>query len=242
MSVASVRVTQILSGITAGASTVAELPQRLVAACARSLPVTGVGLILTTADGPIGTVAVTDGVAGVLEELQFSLGEGPGVEASASGRPVLVPDLAGVSPARWPGFSAGVAEASVRSIFAFPLRVGGIRVGVLDLYRDRVGALTEDELTEALSFADAATLLLLDLQAGTAGNGAAVATIPLLADRAEVHQATGMITVLAKVTLMQALSLLRARAYASGRPVSDVARDVLAGVEHITDDRSGHDG
>src|SRR3954452_15558150 len=72
----------------------APLPAVLVDMCARSLPVSGVGMALMTDDGPAGTVAATDGNALEVEELQFSLGEGPCVDASQTGLPVLQPDLA----------------------------------------------------------------------------------------------------------------------------------------------------
>jgi AmiR/NasT family two-component response regulator len=121
-------------------------------------------------------------------------------------------------------------------VFAFPLRVGAIRVGVLDLYRDRAGPLSTDELAEALSFADAATLLLLHEQASTAASSA----VPVLDDRAEVHQATGVVSVQAAVGLAEALVLLRARAYADERPLGDLARDVLTGtVSFRNNDETG---
>ena len=206
--------------------------------CAGGLPVTGVGLLLMTDAGPAGVVAVTDGAAAVLEDLQFTLGEGPCVEASRTGRPVLVADLVGSGPGRWPGFAAGAVGAGVCAVFAFPLRVGEIRVGVLDLYRNRPGSLSDEELAEALCFADAATGVLLHLQAqGSADRY--LGSIPVLEDRAEVHQATGVISVHAGVDLAQALVLLRARAFAVDRPVTAVARDVLAGVVRFTVDGDG---
>jgi len=204
--------------------------------CAPTLPVSGVGLALMTDDGPAGIIAATDGAAMELEELQFTLGEGPCVDASQTGRPVLQPDLARTAPLRWPGFAGGALDAGVRAVFAFPLRVGAIRVGVLDLYRDRAGPLSTDELAEALSFADAATLLLLHEQASTAASSA----VPVLDDRAEVHQATGMVSVQAAVGLAEALVLLRARAFADERALGDLARDVLTGtVSFRKDDETG---
>src|SRR5215218_1432824 len=164
---ASVRVTEILAAVRAGSPHGSGLAAGLVHACARSLPVSGVGLALMTAKGPAGTVAATDGAALELEELQFSLGEGPCVDASRSGRPVLQPDLARTAPLRWPAFAGGALQAGIRAVFAFPLRVGAIRVGVLDLYRDSAGPLSQAELTDALFFADAATLVLLHAQAGS---------------------------------------------------------------------------
>ncbi len=237
--VASVRVAAILSGIATGSTPVATLPQRLVAACALALPITGAAIVLMTDSGPAGTVAATDGPAAVMEELQFTLGEGPCVDSSTTGRPVLQADLARSGPRRWPGFSAGALDAGIRAIFALPLRVGGIRLGVLDLYRDRPGALTEVELGEALSFADAATAVLLHLQAQGRTEASELGSIPVLEDRAQVHQATGMIAVEARVTLTQALVLLRARAFAAERPILDLARDVVARTVRFTTDPDG---
>ncbi|MGR6963520.1 GAF and ANTAR domain-containing protein [Geodermatophilus sp. URMC 61] len=222
---ASTRVAEILRAAWAGSPDGTGLPASLAAACVRSLSVTGVGLALMTDDGPAGIVAATDGAARELEELQFTLGEGPCVDASGTGRPVLQPDLAATAPLRWPAFAGGALEAGVRAVFAFPLRVGAIRVGVLDLYRDRAGPLSADELTEALSFADAATLVLLDAQAGSP----VLVPVPVLDDRAEVHQATGVVSVQAAVGLAEALVLLRARAFADPQPLGDLARKVLAG-------------
>src|SRR3954447_12277297 len=158
-------VTEILSAVWAASRDGEGPPDSLVRLCARTLAASGVGLALMTDDGPAGTVAVSDGGALQLEELQFTLGEGPCVDASRTGRPVLVPDLAATSPGIWPQFGAGADAAGLRAVFALPLQVGGIRLGVLDLYRRSAGALSREELADALSFADAATQLLLDLQA-----------------------------------------------------------------------------
>jgi GAF domain-containing protein len=223
--VASRRVAEILRAAWADSPDGTGLPASLAVACVRSLPVSGVGLALMTDEGPAGTIAATDGAAIELEQLQFTHGEGPCVDASRTGRPVLQPDLARTAPPRWPAFAGGALEAGIRAVFAFPLRVGAIRLGVLDLYRDRTGPLSPGELTEALSFADAATLVLLNAQAGSPVRGALL----VVDDRAEVHQATGVVSVQAGVGLTDALVLLRARAFTEGRSLADLARDVLAG-------------
>src|SRR4051812_46972955 len=228
---ASRAVTEILSLVRAGSRDGVEPPKSLVRLCARSLPVSGVGLALMTDDGPAGTVAASDGGALELEELQFTLGQGPCVDASRTGRPVLVPDLASTSSRTWPQFGAGADAAGLRAVFAFPLQIGGIRLGVLDLYRDTAGQLSRADLADALTYADAATQLLLDLQAQDTAQGLPPPhALAVLDDRAEVHQATGVVSVRAGVSLAQALALLRARAYTEGRPIGDLARDVLDGV------------
>jgi hypothetical protein len=232
---ASQRVAEILSGAWAGSPDGSALPAALVHGCAGALPVKGVGLALMTERGPAGTVAATDGAALQLEDLQFTLGEGPCVDASQSGRPVLQPGLAVTAPKRWPAFASGALAAGVAAVFAFPLRVGAIRVGVLDLYRETPGTLSPGELREALAFADAATLLLLYLQTRGPSDELSANALALLDDRAEVHQATGVVSVQADVGLAEALVLLRARAYAEQRRVGDLARDVLAGGADFAD-------
>jgi len=178
--------------------------------------------------GPEGLVAATDGPAIAMEDLQFSLGEGPCVDASSSGRPVLQPDLRSTGPPRWPGFGPAALDAGIAAIFAFPLQVGKIRLGVLDLYRDTPGILTPDQLTESLAYADAAAMVLLHLQARQPPGGELDPDlIGACLNLAEVHQATGMIAVQATVGLTEALLLLRAHAYGSERKILDVSYDVL---------------
>lgn len=225
----SVSAVRLLLDIAGAGADAADLPRRLVRACRTALPVTGVGLALATSDGPAGTVACTEGQAEAMEDLQFALGEGPCVESSRTGRPVLTPDLARTGPERWPAFSAGAAEAGVRAVVALPLRVGGIRLGVLGLYGDRVGGLSSAQFGTALDFADAATSLLLDSQARGDTEGPPLAAVGVIGDRAVVHQATGMVAVQAEVGLTVALALLRARAFATGGELADVAHEVLAG-------------
>jgi hypothetical protein len=204
------------------------LPQALCEVCATDLAVSGAGLALVTEDGHQGVVAATDGVAATTEDLQFSLGQGPGVDASRHGRPVLQPDLR-CAGARWPGFVPDALAGGVAAVFAFPLQLGGVRLGALDLYRDDAGSLDTHELGEALTFAETATTVLLCLQLETGTGGLHPQQSESLAgSRFEVNVATGMVSAQLDVDLADALVVLRAHAYAAERLVSDVARDVVA--------------
>jgi hypothetical protein len=226
--VSATRVQQILTTVMTAERHGLTLPDLLCAACVSDLPVTGAGMALMSSLGATGMVSATDGAARTMEELQFSLGEGPCIDASERGRPVLQPQLRATAPLLWPGFGPAALDAGIEAIFAFPLQVGGIRLGVLDLYRDSAGDLDAADLREALAYADAATLVMLHLQDQMPGDGA---LHPDLADRTRfrlvVHQATGMVAVQTGVSLAQALLLLRARAYSSERTLADVARDVV---------------
>jgi hypothetical protein len=140
---------------------------------------------------------------------------------------VLEPDLVAAGSPRWPRFDTAAHDAGVRAVFALPLRVGAIRVGVLDLYRDTAGPLTSADLAEALAFADAATAMVLHLQDHDGQDGADSALTGRIGTRAVVHQATGMITIQLGLSLAEALLRLRAHAYAAGRTVSAIAADVV---------------
>ena len=230
------RVSEILSRVADGRASDTLLPARLCAECLSALPVSGVALALMTADGPSGVVlAATDARARQLEELQFTLDEGPCVEASRSDHPVLHPELTATGSVRWPRYGVAALDADVHAIFAFPLQVGAIRVGVLDLYRDTPGHLTVDELGDALAFADAATVLLLYLQDHPGPDGARSALTGPIDSRAAVHQATGMISIQLGVSLTEALLRLRAYAYETGQTVTAIAAEVVSRRLHFDD-------
>jgi hypothetical protein len=240
-----VRVAQILARLTADGATVEQLPDRLVRLGLTSLPLSGASIALATAAGPTSTLAATAGAAREVEEQQFALGEGPCVDAARSSRPVLVPDLRRSGPARWPILTPAALALGVGAVFAFPLHVGAIRLGVLGLYSDQAGLLSQDELAEALHLADAATTVLLHLASveeahppfrDDRAGGPRVLGLQVLDGRAEVHQATGALAETLTISLEQALMLLRARAFSSGRAIADVAVDVLAGRLDLADD------
>jgi GAF domain-containing protein/ANTAR domain-containing protein len=242
--VASSRVRQILLAVLTDPpgdiSAASQVWDRLCAAAVAALPVTGVAVALMTTEGHGGLLAASDAAAKELENIQLVLGEGPCLDASRTGRPVLQPDLESTGLAHWPGFAPSAADAGVAAVFAFPLQFGAIRLGVLDLYRTTAGSLDASQLAEALDFAVAATTILLDLQHG-ASRGR---MHPLLAEAAdgqrEIHQATGMVSVQAGVTLAEAMLLLQARAYAAGTSLIDVAEQVLA--RRVSFHPNGDDG
>jgi ANTAR domain len=199
---------------------------RLVSAadvCAAVVPgvqVTGAWLSAGLDAQPGHLMQVTDDVARQLADLQLTLGEGPLIDASGSSGPVLASELADREwRTRWPAFGPAASKAGAAAVFAFPLVVGAIRAGVLGLYRDRPGPLSGFQLGDALVFADAATLLLLNAHDRPAD---------LASYRAEIDQATGMLTEQLDVNITDAFVRLRAYAYVNDIQLADVARDIVA--------------
>ena len=201
------------------------------AAAVAAVEVTGAWLSAASGSPAGHVMQVTDDVSEQLAELQLTLGEGPSVDVAAFGGPTLASDLTErESGRRWPAFAPAACQAGAGAVFAFPLAIGAIQAGVLGLYRDKPGRLSDVQLGDALLFADAATLLLLDAQAdGFDGRDGHDGQQPGLArHRAEIDQATGMLTEQLGVGITEAFTRLRAYAYANDLRLADVARDIVA--------------
>jgi hypothetical protein len=198
---------------------------RICALAVTRLAVTGAGVsLIRRPDLPSeqSLAWASDPVAARLEDLQLTVGEGPGLAATAAGTPVLVPELAGTL-ARWPAFAPAALAAGVAAVFSFPLVLGAIRLGSLDCYRDTPGELGPDEVGDALVLAEAAFAAVLGAVAGHAPDD-----LGWISDiHAEVHQACGIVMYELKITIDMALMRIRAYAYVHDLPISVVARQIV---------------
>jgi hypothetical protein len=221
------RVQELKAGLRRDHERGASPGRRLCRACVDLIAVSGAGIMLMDDEENGTPLGLSDEVTGAVEDLQFTLGEGPGVDAHVLGRPVLGPRLDDPDHARWPAFAPAAVTAGVLAAFGFPLRVGAIRLGSLDLYHGRSGDLAAAQLTDAIAMADIVTGAVIAVQDG--------ATVGSLAEemdnpgdlRAAVHQASGMISGQVGITLQSSLLRLRGYAYSEGRSINDVARDVV---------------
>jgi hypothetical protein len=217
------RLLRVLSRLEEGGTGTA----RLCEVCADVMSMTGAGIMLMSGDVPRGSVCSSNDVSALIEDLQYTLGEGPCIDAYGQDRPILEGDLAGSGAARWVAFAPGALDAGARAVFGFPLRVGAVRLGALNLYRDRAGPLNDDQHAEALVVAGVAARAVLAMQAG-ASAGALGAELESGADlRFVVHQAAGMVSAQLDVSVGEALIRLRAHAFASQRLLAEVAKDVV---------------
>jgi hypothetical protein len=215
--------------------------RRLCEGSAEITDMSGAGIMLMSADLPRGSLCTTDAVSSLIEELQFTLGEGPCVDAFREDRPVSEPDLIHPATPRWFGFAPPAIEAGALAVFGFPLQVGAIRLGALNLYRDRPGRLSDEQHADGLVLADIAAAAILVLQAN-APSGQLAAELEAGADfQYVVHQASGMIAAQLEVSVGQALIRLRAHAFAADRRLPEVAEDVVARRLRFDPRRDGDD-
>ncbi len=204
-----------------------DLGLRLCGACVEMLDVSGAGVMLMTNVDDGASFGVSDQVSDVLEELQFTLGEGPCIDACHTQVPVLEPDLLDPAADRWPAFAGPAVEAGARAVFGFPLRNGTIQLGALELHLDHPGALQPAQVSDAKVMADVISTAVLSLQADAPTGELAHELGTVLDRRAVVHQAAGMVSAQLDIAVHDALVRIRARSYIDSRPVNEVARDIV---------------
>ncbi len=206
--------------------TAARPMRSLCSTSVAALDVSSAGLTLMSGDHS-SPVCASDARAGVLDELQFALGEGPCPDAYQSRAPVFEPDLEHASAERWPQFTPPAVDSGARGVFAFPLHSGANCIGVLTLYQDSAGDLTPDQAADGPLVAEALVRSMLTIQSASGPDFLASELIDVDAHRAEVHQATGMVAVQLGIAVPDAAVRLRASAYASNRSVAALAREIV---------------
>jgi hypothetical protein len=194
-----------------GAACHADVPE--VDGVVLSVRSAGVGWIMLSDSGPLGDD---------LEDLHTRFSEGPAIDAVVTGETVTADDLrAPAARTRWPRFAPEASAAGLRWIFACPVSVDGLPVGVLSLYRDAAARLSTSGQPCARRYSEAAAVLLRD-EASATGRGAMV--LPVYAG--EIQQAIGIVMELAGVDAVTALRRLRSYARRTARPMPDVVAEV----------------
>jgi hypothetical protein len=198
----------------------------LVQVCLELFPVCGVSVAVVADGQHLGRLAVAGRTAAAVEDLQFSLGEGPCISAGGSLGPILEPDLTR-SIGLWPAFAPAAVDLGVRAAFSFPLHVGAVRLGVLNLYRSEPGDLDAVDVADATAIARVASHLLIEIERDLPQGSLPDRLDDVLELRASIHQATGMVAAQLGVDVATALGRLRAFAWAQERSIVEVATEVI---------------
>ena len=196
--------------------------------------VDGGGLALLSSRGVRSVVFTSDDVSEVLEDLQIDLAEGPCIDAAADRVPVMAGDLRDakdVYATRWPFFVPRIDALGVRGIFAFPLLIGPVVLGTLELYRVARGLLDESQVSATAQSADELGRTILDLSEPS-GFG------EVGGPRTFVHQAAGMVMLQIDGTIDEAMAYLRARAFVDGVSLVDLSAEVVRGDRHFRKDET----
>lgn len=238
------RVRDAVRACQAGALDVAPGLACLVKVAVDELHMSGavVSLMATSGatPGQSGTIAAASSdQARLVEELEFSLGEGPGNDAFLTSRPVLTPDLERAF-GRWPGYAPAALAGGSCAVFAFPMHVGAARFGVLTLHAPQPRSLTASDIATSLMMAELATEIVLDGFSPVGESGPpAPPRLGVDGPRDRVYQAQGMVMVHLGVSLPEALARMRAHAFASDQDLADLAADILTGRTRLPIDSEG---
>ena len=215
--------TQLARGIVRGVDEGLSLPARLCRASIELLGCDGGAMTIAYTHMERVTLCTSDDTAQMLEEVQEVVGQGPGPDAFTTGRyqRFEIAAMQGPDP-RWPLLdSDSLTALAPLVVHALPLGEADHVIGVLTLHQSP-GAAEHFDVDSGLLVAKVLTAALLadgptqhDLGQGP------------WAERAEVHQATGMVVAQLGVPESDALALLRAHAYSHDQSVSTTAHAVI---------------
>ena len=209
---------------------------RLCSACATILTVGGAGISLM--DGrQASPVCASNSRIAALEDIQFALGEGPSRDAYHTKREVHVPRFDSAAFARWPTFAQFAQDAGINAAFSFPMSSKGARVGVLNLYRDAEGDLSQTQHGDSLAMVEVLAEAVLRWQDAAPPGALADELDEAVEYRAEIYQASGMVAVQLSIATSAALLRIRAYSFANDRTLAAVAADIVARRLRLTDDR-----
>jgi len=191
-----------------------------------AVPVSGVAVSTIGALLGTETLSATDDRIARVDEIQFDLSEGPCWDALETRGPIIEPDLHGSPRHSWPAFTKAIRDEEVAALFAFPLLVGPLRVGAIDMYRTEPGGLSDEHRAQTVTLAGIIGRHVLRramLQADRETESGPDTPF----SRRLVHQATGFVIAQLGVSPEDALLLIQGQAFSEGRSVHSVADDVV---------------
>lgn len=212
-----------------------QLCQTLVEA----LGMDGASVAMITDTGSRDLVHASDPLVAHLDELQFTLAEGPCLDAYRTLAPVLIERLEDEgSRAVWPVFALQASVAGADAVFAFPLLVGDSCFGVLELYRRTPGPLSAASLETVQVAVDAVTQVALDELSASGAASAEPSSWPgrLTDGHAGAHQAAGMVAVHLGTDVEDAMARLRAAAFSQELSLAELAERVLSSSTRLDKD------
>ncbi|MDX1893417.1 GAF and ANTAR domain-containing protein [Mycolicibacterium sp. 050158] len=202
--------------------------------CVALLDVPAAAISLVCDGANVATLGASGDLARTLDEVHFTVGEGPGLDATvAHGSPMVVQDFADSHERRWPIYGQVMLDHHIRGVIALPVAIGGRSYGALELFLTTPQRMHGQRWAAAVLAADLAGALLLDLfeedtrHAADHAHDEPAWAGPHTAVRAEVAQATGMVMAQLDISPAEALLRLRAHAYATGIPATEVAQAVV---------------
>jgi GAF domain-containing protein len=199
--------------------------QEVTEACVHLFGVRGSGIMLADELNISRYIAASDGPGRLLETMEGETGQGPCTEAFVIGHPVSVPDLA--TDTRWPELAAAMAPHDVHAVLGVPVRLGGVIVGTLDVYKDHAADWDESELAALNRFGNIVGLLLSSALSEHEAAELATQLQYALDYRVVIERGVGYLMARDGVDAVVAFNRLRRAARSTQTKVGDVATHLL---------------
>ena len=207
---------------------VLDLLQSLVEYCHELLDVDSAGILLANADGELEVVASTNEANTLIEIMQLDANAGPCLESFRTRAVVSVPDI-DVGSDRWPAFTDIARAQGIHSVYAIPLRLRQTTIGTLNLMREQRGEINRYDIRAAQALADVATIGILQERTIRDASMIRDQLQRALSSRIVIEQAKGVVAETAKVSMDTAFDRIRSHARKHQTPLSEVARQLVAG-------------
>jgi GAF domain-containing protein len=211
-----------------------EFLHTLTERCVQLLDVDAAGILLIDQRGTLNLVAASTEQTRLLELFQLQNQEGPCLDCYHSGQGVACADLT-AAPQRWPQFATAAREQGFAAVQAVPMRLREQTLGALNLFRSSPDAIPTDATAIAQSFANVATISLLQVRALRHSEMVTEQLQSALNSRLLIEQAKGILAERRHISLTQAFILMRAYARNHNRLLSQVARAIINQAPDITD-------
>lgn len=200
--------------------------RRLVDACTELFRLRGSGLMLADERGELRYTVAADPTSRLLEDAQLASGQGPCVDTFVRDEPVDSSDV--LADSRWPEFTDLMVDQSVRAVLGTPIRLSGVTVGSLDVYREHPHHWDDSERHALSMYADvAAAMLEAAISADRAGVLADQLTFAIR-HRAPIERGVGYLMARDGIGQTDAFNRLRAAARSSRRAMGEVATALLS--------------
>ena len=201
---------------------VAELSVRAVHGC------DGAGVTWVMEGRPTTVTAAGDFVRRI-DEIQYSLNEGPCLQAYESQDLVLTEDLE--DEQRWPRFTAAALQHGLRGLVAAPLTVRGSRLVALNVYALRARVFDESTVETAALFAEQASIVLANAEAFTRAQATAISLEQALTSRSVIDMAKGIVMAREACGPAEAFDVLRQMSQTQHRKLREIARELIDQVQ-----------
>lgn len=185
----------------------------------------GAGVSLMDTTGKRVSAASTSSTVEQADAFQYQFGQGPCLTAWASGRPVAVEDVR--TDPRWPQWGAAAGDMGLRSCLSVPLLSGDLAFGAIKIYWEAPSSASPRLIELLEKFAAQASIFLINAQARERVATLSEQLKTSLTQRDLVGTAKGIIMAQEKVGEGQAVLRLIAKSRREGRPLAEIARDVV---------------